>query len=137
MGSSPSRGVSPTRASSDEWKRFQVVQAVSTNVGRLIRWGAVVLIFRYGYYSILVLSGRETVASVILRILSNVTVSVSIYIGAALTGVGWGAVERILRKRTVKSLSARIRRLERQIDPNRSSSNLMEDGSTRPEDEED
>ena len=76
-------------------------------------------------------------ASFIIRILSNITVSMSIYISVALSGVGWGAVERILRKRTVKMLSARIRHLERQIDRNRSSSNLMEDGSTRPEDEED
>ena len=96
-----------------------------------------VLIFRYLYYSVLALSGRETIASVVVRILSNLNVSVSIYFCVALSGVAWGIVERILRKRTVRTLASRIRFLEGQLDRTRSSSNLMDDGSTRPEDEED
>lgn len=42
--------------------------------------------------------------------------------------------EKKLRKSTTKSFSERIEWLEKELDPNRSSSNLTEEGETNPED---
>ena len=46
----------------------------------------------------------------------------------------WAVVERSLRHRITKRLSARNLVLERRIDPNRTSSNLAPDGENNPED---
>jgi hypothetical protein len=113
-----------------------MIDALSVNTGRLIRWGGAVLIVRYVYLSVSVLSGKTTAADILVRLLANSNVQISISWALAASGLSGWLVERRLRKRTIQKLAPRIKYLERLIDEGRSSSNLMEDGSTRPEDDE-
>lgn len=133
MGTVPKKA--PGTQSEVDW-RIKVVDLASVNLGRVIRWGAVVWVAKYGYLSIAVLAGKTTAANVLIQFLANFKIQMAVSWGAAAGGLGWGLVERRLRKRTIRRLAPRIKQLERVIDSARTSSNLTVDGSTRPEDEE-
>ena len=100
----------------------------------LIRWGAIVLIVRYGYLSIVSLAGQNTLADIGINFLSNINVSIAVAWTAGVGGLAYGARQKKLRKNTVERLQGRIQELETEIDPNRSTSNLTHRGDTRPED---
>ena len=100
----------------------------------LIRWGGVVLIFRYIYLSIEALSGKTTMAAIGVNFLGNLTVSQSLAYILGGGGLLYGLGERRLRKRLVKRIGGRTRQLEAAIDPRRTSSNLTERGETNPRD---
>jgi len=95
-----------------------------------------VLIARYGYYAVVALAGKETLANIGLKLLANITFSQTL----AWTGTGgaavWALSERRLRKKIIRQKADRIKQLEKHIDRDRSSSTLTADGSTRPEDYE-
>ena len=82
------------------------------------------------------LAGKETGASFFVQwttgSVSGATFSVSIVLTGI--GTGWALYERMWRFKKVKTLSARIIELETQIDPKRSSSKLLPDGRTNPDD---
>lgn len=117
------------------WK-LRAVDGITLNVGRFLKYGMWVLIARYGYYAVVALAGKQTVAEIALKFLASLTISKTLCLGAASGGVAWGATERKLRKQTIRTKARRIKELEERIDPERSSSKLMSDGSTRPEDED-
>lgn len=80
------------------------------------------------------LAGVTTLADinvgVLVSLLSRRWVTYSITVAALL----WAWRERRLRMQKIKHFSPRIARLERSIDPDRSSSRLTSTGRTRPED---
>lgn len=117
------------------WK-LKAIDGITVNLGRVIKYGAWVWIAKYGYYSVVALAGKQTVAEVALKFIASLTISKTICLTAAAGGVAWGAAERKLRKGTIRKKAKRIKHLEEQVDPGRSSSSLMADGSTRPEDED-
>lgn len=55
----------------------------------------------------------------------------------SIAAIIWAFLERRVKKEKVIKLSKRIVKLEKMIDPNRSSSYLNKDGSTRKEDKHD
>lgn len=57
-----------------------------------------------------------------------------ILIGISIISVVWASIERYIRKRQVKELSARIKKLELEVDPSKSSSGLQTNGKTNKED---
>ena len=111
------------------------IDAVSTNVGRLIRYGGIVLVCRYVYYSVVVLAGKETNTHFWVQLLANVHISVALAWSFAVTGVGYGLSQRRMRRMIVAQKADRIRYLEERFYPNRRSSELTTSGTTRPEDE--
>jgi hypothetical protein len=123
----------PSRHPLPDWK-LRAVDGITVNFGRLINAAMWVIIVRYGYYAVVALSGKHTLADIGLKLLANVSLSQSL----AWTGTGgatiWAVSERTLRKRIIRQKAERIKHLEQHIDSNRSSSALMADGSTRPED---
>ncbi len=84
----------------------------------------------------LALAGRQTLADIGIKVLADITLSKSICFGAAGCGLAYGIAQDRLRRKTIRKKARRIKVLEEMIDPSRSSSNLMHDGRTRPEDEE-
>jgi len=100
----------------------------------LIRWGAIVFIARYGYFSIAALSGEVTLAEVGISFFGKVEVSVAVAWTFGLVGGIYGIRQRKLRKDTVERLQGRISELERIIDKGRSSSRITSRGNSRPED---
>jgi hypothetical protein len=115
-------------------RRANLALGINNVLVNLIRWGAVVLIFRYGFLSIEALSGKATLASVGISFLGNLTVSQSLAYILGGGGLIYGMAEHGLRKRLVKRIGGRTRTLEAAIDPRRTSSNLTEIGETNPHD---
>ncbi len=112
----------------------RLVEGVVQISSNLFRWGAIVLIARYGYLSIESLAGQNTLADIGINFLSNIKVSVALAGVAGAGGLIYGERQRKLRKSTTERLQGRIRDLETEIDPDRSTSNLTPHGETRPED---
>lgn len=100
----------------------------------LIRWGAIVLIVRYGFLGIETLSGKSTFADIGVNFLTDIKISVAIAWAAGLGGIGYGYSQRKLRKDTIERLVSRIQELESDADDERTSSKLTTRGDTRPED---
>lgn len=101
-----------------------------TMTARLLLWGWVAY---QAKEAISALAGKATLADISLSILKSGSRELIAY-AATLLALAWGVSERVLRKRKVKHLSARVKLLERRLDPNRSSSNLTATGDTRPGD---
>ncbi|HEY0795849.1 MAG TPA: hypothetical protein VGD64_08715 [Acidisarcina sp.] len=113
--------------------RMLIIDAVSANVGRFIRYSAIVLVCRYLYYGVLVLSGRTTDAHFWVQVLANAKVSVVLPWAFGGVGVGFGLSQRSLRRRTVSTMTERIRRLEGKIDSGSALGGISPTGTTYPE----
>lgn len=125
----------PTKAEYDFRLRLRRYDLVTSVVLQLITWSAIVLIARYGYYAVFSLAGHATLTDIAVRFLSNVKVSsgISYIVGAA--GMIYGAGQHRARHRNIKRMANDKNELEKIIDAKRSSSNLTEEGNTRPGDE--
>ena len=80
------------------------------------------------------LAGKTTLANVGIEVFRGYNFLgwlAALIIAVAIT---WALLERGLRKRKTVYFQRRIKRLEKQIDPNRSSSMLTEAGDTNPKD---
>lgn len=101
-----------------------------------IRWGVALLIAKEFFDAIKAFAGKETFTSFLVTIFGELGLNGSITISIALSGfsVVWALGERSLRHRKVRYLQDRIVSLERELDPDRSSSGLTTSGRTNPED---
>ena len=115
---------------------WRVVVTVSEQryrtVRTLIRWLGAALICYLGKDILTTFAGRTT--ELIVSVLGKVEIAASL----ALAGccAVWAILERIVRKRTIERLTQRTQKLEKAIDPKRSSSGLTSTGSTHPRDKD-
>jgi len=99
-----------------------------------LKYGALVVIFFFGYASIKSLAGQSTFADIGLRVIGDVRISETIAWLFGAGGVGYGLRQRKLRRDTIERLAPRVRQYEERLDPQRSSTGLPSRGTTRPED---
>ncbi|ABI59731.1 hypothetical protein [Nitrosomonas eutropha] len=100
----------------------------------LIKWSVIAFVTYYVYLSIISISGKNTSADIAISVLFELELLSKLM---ALVGVGgtiYGFLQRKLRKDTIERLQTRITELEKDVDQNRSSSNLTKRGDTRLED---
>ncbi len=116
-------------------RRTNTAAGITSVFNNIVRFGAIVLIFRYGYLSVEALAGKTTLASIWVNFLANITVSQSVAYIFGASGVTYGVVEHWLRKKTIKRFKNRIPRLEAKIDSGRTSSRLNATGETHPRDQ--
>lgn len=116
-------------------RRGNNTNSVTNVLLNLIRWGALVLSFRYMYLTVEALAGRVTLAQVGISFLGNLTLSQSLAYIFGSGGVIYGYGEHKLRQRTIRRLGPKRKELEVSIDPKRTSSKLTDKGETNPEDE--
>ena len=115
-------------------KFFFGVQSIGT-LNNLIRYGAWVLIARYGYLSIEALAG-ETTSLNFLHVVTFEFLSRTLPWWILTIAFGyWAFRQTRLRKQKTEQLTARIKELETRIDPNRTSSGLLPSGDTHPDDD--
>jgi hypothetical protein len=95
-----------------------------------------VLIFYYFFQCVGKFAGTATDLAVAGSFVLKALVDFKFAFTIALTGTAcaWGAVERFLRKRAITQFASRIKELETEIDPSRSSSGLTAWGGTNPQD---
>ncbi len=107
---------------------------ITTVLIYLIKYGALVAIFYFGYLSVLALAGKYTFADIGISLLGDVNISVTLAWIFGVGGVFYGMRQRKVRKDTVERLQGRIQSLETQIDHKRTTSQLTPRGDTREED---
>ncbi len=115
-------------------RKWRSTEGTVSVVNTVLKFGAFVLIARYGYLAIDALAGQKTVADIGLNLLSDIKISTAAAWTLAGGGILYGRRQRKLKKDTIERLSSRIKDLERRIDPGRTSSQLTERGDTREED---
>lgn len=110
------------------------IEVTGQVVHRAIPWAGIVLLGYWGYLSIRVLSGQQTFAAIAIKFLADFRVGEGVAYVFGLGGIGYGIGNRKLRKDAIQRMAERIKTLESQRDPGRSSSRLTPRGETRPED---
>lgn len=105
------------------------IQLIQT-VGRVSVWG---IAFGFGYMGISELAGKSTAAIFDASLEYSTGINIAL-IMATLLSIFYGLGERRFREYKIRYLTQRIKELETEIDPRRSSSGLPSSGNTRPED---
>ncbi len=121
-------------ASSGAAIRLKKLDIVADAVHLAIPWGCLLGIGICIAFATSRLAGKATLAQIGMSFVGDIRVSdaVAYMFGAA--GVGYGVLERRLRHKKTKSMAAYSAELETKLDPNRSSSGLTPEGTTRDED---
>ena len=109
-----------------------VVQHVT--IRTLIRWMAVVLICLIAEQGIASLAGRSTFVFVDATLKLFADLKFTLAVTWAIGATGWAFIERWFRRKKVEAMQGRIRKLESLHDPNSSTSGLMPNGATNPND---
>ncbi len=118
------------RAENKLLRTQNIITSITTILSRLIAWGGVVLIARYAYLSVSALSGKITTSDIGVNFLGDVRVSEGLAWLLGIGGTGYGLSQRKLRRDTIERLQGRIKAMEKEHDPKRSSSNLTVRGTT-------
>jgi len=112
-----------------------LVREICGLIRKVTPWGAVCFMFWCMVLIVRELAGKLTVAQidVLFRVFAKVGSPVYPW-GLTIILMGYGYLQRRERRRKTQSLQKRIVELEQRIDPNRTSSLLEADGTTREED---
>lgn len=97
-----------------------------------IRCAAAVAAIYFSQFLVAPFAGKDTMLALNVALLGDIKFAVSIGLTGA--AAAWAVVERSLRHRKVEHLQGRVKELEKQLDPGRTSSRLTTKGKTNPED---
>ena len=109
--------------------KFKCIDLLSQLILVGIPWGALVFIVYWVTGALAEFSGKTTLAQLGISFFGT-TIAYIVGIG----GIGFGLIEKRLRRNTIERLQGRIQQLEEVRDPKRTSSKLTTRGTTRPED---
>jgi hypothetical protein len=127
-------GASQLSTAAAERLAFLQVDSIYRTVRTAIHAITICVVAYFALQAIRSLAGTNT--SVFVSIILNALVDLKFVFSVTLAGscAVWAICERKLRHRKVADLSGRLRMLEQEIDPNRSSSQLTAHGKTNPSD---
>jgi hypothetical protein len=97
----------------------------------LIMWGFLFGIAYWADDAIKSLSGKTTLAEISAKFLGSFNLSEKIAYGVGAGGMGWGYLERRMRRKKIVELDGRIIDLEKGFDKKRSSSMITTKGTTK------
>jgi hypothetical protein len=128
------QSVDRLQAENDFLRRGGFAEEIGKTVRVLLICLAVVGIVYLLGHAVETLAGKETEANIFVNLLGKLEISfvLSWIVGGA--GLAYGLSQKKLRKSTVERLQKRIKELEADIDPTRTSSKLTPSGDTNPED---
>lgn len=120
-----------------KFRRYSKALESLTSLGSmLIRYGAVVSCFYFIYRTASVLSGKTTFADIGVKMFGSLSITSTVGYALGAAGTIYGVSERKLRRDKTEYLQDRIQKLEKQLDPKRTSSRLTPRGTTNPQDRE-
>lgn len=126
----------------DEASNFKAWELVGQILETAIKYGCLLGAFGFLYLSIDTLAGRDTNAKIDLT--TNIQLCESadwpywlaaLCFAAAVSGVAYGYAQLQAKRETIAVLNTYTKKLEEQIDKNRSSSGINQNGTTNPGDE--
>ncbi len=124
----------PTKAELQYAYRVRVVDTVGATIQTAIPWLSAIAISGFVYLSVDSLSGRYTFADIGMAVLADIKISEIVAYIFGIGGIAYGRRYKRLKADNVERTAERIAELEKQLDPNRSSSRLTPRGETRPGD---
>lgn len=107
------------------------IDRIASVVETAIRYGCLALIALFGWLSVRSLAGQATFADIGIRVITDMRLSEALAYLFGGGGIAYGLGEPRLRRNRTKQFTARTAALEQRLDPNRSSSQLTERGTTR------
>jgi hypothetical protein len=113
---------------------FIVTDGVVTALRSLFWAGATIFVFKYIRDVAVAFAGHETNANLAFSFVTKFGADRGLAYLFGAGGVGYGVYQRNVRHRNIGRLASRSNELEARLDKNRSSSRLLPDGRTRPED---
>ena len=122
------------RASAQPERAMVIVDGLVTVVSRLIWGGTIVWCASLFRDAAIAFAGHETSAAIALSLITKIGGSQWAAYGTAGGGIVYGLYERRIRRRNIERLTGEKSQLEKSVDKKRSSSKLLVDGRTRPED---
>jgi len=135
VGDSPQPRPSSPTVGPQHVVRLRIIDAIDANVRLLIKYGCLAIVAFFAYGAIAVLAGKQTFAQIGIKLLGDIKIANSIGYVVGGSGIIYGRRQKKLKEDVILKLAPRIKELETEIDPKRSSSGLTERGRTRPEDE--
>jgi hypothetical protein len=111
------------------------IDAAARVISTGIKYGCLAYCAWLALQGVRALSGKITLANIALNFLGSISTNNAVCYTVTGGAVGWGYLERRLRKAKTETFQGRVRDLEKLIDPKRSSSNLTPQGDTNPMDE--
>jgi hypothetical protein len=114
---------------------MNTVQSLTSIFNNLIKWGSICFVVWCFYLSISALAGKTTLANILIKVLSNLSINNALCLLLAGGGVAYGLGERKVRQKAIQHIQPRNQELEKKLDPNRTSSELTPRGETNPRDE--
>jgi hypothetical protein len=122
----------------NEDRLFRLISRGIDGLAALGRTGLVVLaVIFLGFYAkevLVAFAGKETAATLALSLVANLQADrwFAYLVGAG--GLGYGVVERQLRRRNIKRMTGHSEEVEKRLHSARTSSGLTPQGKTRSED---
>lgn len=115
-----------------------IAQILTVFLKTLIKWGGLGFIAYMLFLSTKELAGKTTDAKIVyfFRLIENFKLDAIIPLVFGIMGVSYGILQRVLRRREIGNWENHKKQLELKIDPNRKSSGLSKNGSTRKEDKQ-
>jgi len=115
--------------------KIQGLKSIERVITTAIPWLGAAVIAAYGFHALEFFAGRQSDASVVVKLMANKELLnvVSMLCGGG--GVAYGWKQRSLRKSAIEHLEGPRRDSEIKADPNRTSSHITRRGDTHPEDE--
>ena len=116
--------------------RLALIERAFPLLGAVVKYGSYCFIAYFAFQALSQFAGESTQAALAFSYLTSeatgVTISISLTVNVML--YIWGRNEKKLRQSTVERLHGRIKELETQLDPKRSTSGLTARGTTHPND---
>lgn len=129
-----SKRIQPSAAELNAVIKTKLIDATGSVLKTAIFWGSIVGIAYFANGMVMALAGKSTVADIGISFLGHVEISAMFSYAVGISGAAYGLGQRKLRRDTVERLQNRIKQLELQLDPGRTSSKLTSRGETRKED---
>lgn len=118
----------------DERTKFYIWTRIFDLLRDVVKYGAYVFLGYWAYLSIDALAGKTTLADIALSYFTSKENDHGLPWILVVIFVIWAALERRLRLRKTVALADQIKELQKRIDPQRTSSGLLQTGETNPKD---
>lgn len=119
-------------------QRFQlwmkIVDGLFSLAKKAVPWGFGATMVFFVAQIFIAYAGENTQADVAINLIAGIQADRWVAYIIALLGTGYGLRQRKLRQRAIERLTVRPKQLEQDMDPDRSSSDILPDGRTREED---
>jgi hypothetical protein len=114
---------------------FLIVTTLSQVINSVLKWGTIAFVAWCAKVSMVSLGGKQTDANFAIKFLADIRFHEAVAYTVGIGGAVYGYRQKRLRQRKIAELGPRVTKVEKNIDPKRTSSGLTAEGKTKEGDE--